>query len=155
MRFANALTSRLRLCLESARGSASLEFLTAGLLLLVPLVYAAIIFGALQAASLAAEGAARHSARIWVQQPDLASADRLAAETVALAVEDFRLQSGATDWRRECTNCLAPGSRVRILVSVQVRLPLVPSLFGLDRATAITVVGEARQTVSTFEGAAP
>ena len=40
-------------------GSASLEFITAGMILLLPLVYLVLVMAALQGGSLAVEGAAR------------------------------------------------------------------------------------------------
>ena len=44
-------------------GSASLEFITVGVLLLVPLVYLVLVVSSLQAASLAVEGAAQQASR--------------------------------------------------------------------------------------------
>ncbi|MCA1943576.1 MAG: pilus assembly protein, partial [Yonghaparkia sp.] len=54
------------------RGSASLEFLVAGLLMLVPLVYLILTLGTIQSAALATEGAARQAARVFVQAPSTA-----------------------------------------------------------------------------------
>ena len=61
------------------RGSASLEFLTVGMILLVPLVYLVLALAAIQGGSLAVEGAARHAARVAVLTGDRADGiDRLA-----------------------------------------------------------------------------
>ncbi|HSP76545.1 MAG TPA: hypothetical protein VLO31_10065, partial [Cryobacterium sp.] len=51
---------------RAERGSASLEFITAGLILLVPLVYLVLAMAALQGGALAVEGAARQAARVYV-----------------------------------------------------------------------------------------
>ena len=48
-------------------GSASLEFITAGLVLLVPIVYLVLALSAVQAATLAVDGAARQATRVYVQ----------------------------------------------------------------------------------------
>ena len=48
-------------------GSASLEFITVGLLLLVPLVYLVLTIAAVQGAALGVEGAARQASRVFVQ----------------------------------------------------------------------------------------
>ena len=48
-------------------GNASLEFITAGMILLLPLVYLVLVVAAVQAGSLAVEGAARQAVRVFVQ----------------------------------------------------------------------------------------
>jgi hypothetical protein len=47
-------------------GTASLEFITAGLVLLVPLVYLVLTMSAIQGGALAVEGASRQAARVFV-----------------------------------------------------------------------------------------
>ncbi|RII97030.1 hypothetical protein DZF97_17400, partial [Clavibacter nebraskensis] len=58
------------------RGSAVLEFITAGVLLLVPLVYLVLAMSAIQGAALGTEGAARQAARVYVRADDDASGRR-------------------------------------------------------------------------------
>ena len=60
---------------SSEAGSASLEFLTVGVILLVPLVYLVLAMSAIQAGALAVEGAARQAARVAVQAIDSGAAD--------------------------------------------------------------------------------
>ena len=48
-------------------GSASLEFITVGVLLLVPTVYLVLALSALESASFGVEGAARQATRVFVQ----------------------------------------------------------------------------------------
>lgn len=61
---------RARDLLRSESGSASLEFVTVGVILLVPLVYLVLAVAAIQAGVLATEGAARHAARVYSLAPD-------------------------------------------------------------------------------------
>lgn len=56
-------------------GSASLEFLTVGLLLLVPTVYLVVALATVQGAALAVDGAARQASRVFVQSESLGEAE--------------------------------------------------------------------------------
>ena len=56
--------------LAQEHGSASLEFLTVGIILLVPLVYLVLALAAIQAGALGVEGAARQAARVAVLAAD-------------------------------------------------------------------------------------
>ena len=133
------------------RGSASLEFVTLGLLLLLPLVYLVLALGQLQAGALAADGAARAAARIWTTERDLEHADQAAASTIALAAHDFGFPADAVSWVRSCDGeCLTAHSRVTVRVTISVPLPLVPPVLTMDHRARIDVVGAATQTVSRF-----
>ena len=55
-------------------GSAALEFITVGVILLVPLAYLVITLGAVQETLLGAEAAARHTARVIGQAEDAGAA---------------------------------------------------------------------------------
>ena len=54
---------RLRSLMRDEGGSASLEFITVGLLMLVPLIYLVGALGMIQGQALGVEAAARHTAR--------------------------------------------------------------------------------------------
>lgn len=133
------------------RGSAALEFVTLGVLLLVPLVYLVLAVAALQAGALAAEGAARQAARVWVRAASVAQADQWSADSVAVSAHDFGFDRSQVAWQRECLGeCLSAGSRVTISVQIEVPMPLVPSVFGLPDRMSIPMRGSATQTVSRF-----
>ena len=51
-------------------GSAALEFITVGVVLLVPLVYLIIALGTIQEQALGVDAAARHTARAIALAPD-------------------------------------------------------------------------------------
>src|ERR1019366_4297860 len=72
-------------------GSAALEFITAGFLLLVPLVYLVLAMSAIQGGALAVEGAARQAARVFVQAGDAGSARAREQAAVDFALRDFSL----------------------------------------------------------------
>lgn len=135
------------------RGSASLEFLTVGMLLLVPLVYLVLALAAVQGGSLAVEGAARHAARVAVLTGDRAGGvDRV----VRIALDDYGIDAGEASVTVTCepaASCDVPGTRVRVDVIARVRMPLVPDVLGLEQIAAVALQGTATQTVSRFAGA--
>jgi Flp pilus assembly protein TadG len=134
-------------------GSASLEFVTVGLLLLVPLVYLVLVIAAAQSAALAAEAAARNAARLFVQQQDLAGAGAVADEAVRFALSDYGVDPESSSVTIECVPadaCLEPGALVTVTVTVQVPLPLVPAVLPGDFPLAVTLEAVAAQRVSTF-----
>ncbi|WP_029150945.1 hypothetical protein [Microbacterium indicum] len=126
-------------------GSASLEFLTAGVLLLVPLVYLVVALGEVQNAALAAEAAARFVARALTTHTD----PDLVLRTVAA---DYGIDPGSLDMRVACTPaaaaCPSAGSTVVVTVGHLVDLPLVPEAFGIGDALSVPVDATATAKVS-------
>lgn len=141
---------------DSEAGSASLEFITAGLILLVPLVYLVLALSALQAGTLAVEGAARQAARVYVQAPDEAQATARAERAVEFGLADYGIPTEAAAVRIRCApapgTCLTRQGRVVVTVGVVVALPFVPDLLSLGRPAGILVQASATQTVSRFWG---
>lgn len=134
------------------RGSASLEFLGAALLLMLPIVYLVLALAELQAATFAAEGAARHAARVAVRQGEASDIHRSANAAVELVLDDF----GRSDDERtvvvDCggARCGMPGTRLRVTVELEVRLPFAPPVLGLDRVLVVPVEASALQPVSRW-----
>ena len=132
-------------------GSASLEFATLGLMLMVPLVYLVLTLGQIQAAAFATEGAARLAAREWVRTSDSGTPDDQAAHNIALALADFGVHMDESHWERECSaDCRAPGSLVTIRVTTNVHLPLVPPVLDIDARAVIPISGSASQVVPRY-----
>ncbi|WP_221585207.1 TadE family protein [Microbacterium sp. G2-8] len=124
--------------LRDERGSASLEFLTAGLLLLVPLVYLVVALGAVQSAALGTEATARFVART------VASGAHASPELVRdIVAESYGLDGAALDVTIACVPavaaCPAAGTTVVVTVADAVTLPLVPAVLGLGDALSIPV----------------
>ena len=139
-----------------------MEFLTAGVLLLVPLVYLVLALGAVQAGAFAVEAAARSAARIAVlaagDRPDAdaaAAGMRAAAERAARTVlTDASLDGPAASVQLTCApagSCLAAGARVHVAVAASIVLPFVPDVFGVALGR-VRVEGVATQSVSKFTG---
>ena len=142
--------------LRSEAGSASLEFITAGMILLVPLVYLVLALSALQGGALAVEGAARQAARVYVQAPDQATATERARRAVAFALEDYGLDANDAEVQIDCaggpSQCLTRQSLVTVTVRIGIALPLVPDLLALSQSASVPMTAASTQIVSRFGG---
>lgn len=133
-------------------GSAALEFVTVGLLLLLPLVYLILVVAAVQSGALASEAAARHAARLFVQHTDVASAEAVARRTVDFTLADYGVDADASAVSISCSPaaCLEPGALVSVRVTVSVPLPLVPQALPGDFPLSVDLAASAAQRVSRF-----
>lgn len=153
-------TARLRTVGADDSGSALLEFLTLGVLLLVPVVYLVLCLGRLQAAAFAVEGASREAARVLASAPEEDEAARRVDAVVAMALRDQGL-AGADDpapqLRVECSDqpCTAPETQVRVTVEVDVVLPGVPAFVDAAIPARVTVRATGQSVVERFGGAVP
>lgn len=135
-------------------GSASLEFLTVGLVLLVPTVYLVLAVSTIQAAAFAVEGAARQAARVFVQAPDLASAQASAERALAFALADHGIDEEADlSVTCEVEACLVRQAFVTVDIDLSVALPLVPQVIVGDFSLAVPLHATATGQVSRFWGA--
>lgn len=122
-------------------GSAIVEFLGVGLLLLVPLVYLIVVLAALQGASFAVEAAARDVARVFVTSATNAQGETDAWTAAAITLGDHGL--APADLRIECPGpCLDPGTVVQVHVAVTVPLPWVPDFVQTVVPLAVTVTAD-------------
>ena len=147
-----ALLDRFRGLAAGEGGSAVVEFVFLGLILLVPVVYFVLTVAALQGASFAATGAADHAAKSFAQAADEAAARTAAESAVRVAMSDFGLAEHSARLVLACDRspCLQAGAAVLAPVHVEVPLPFSPvsSGFGLSigriEASATQIVGRFR-----------
>jgi len=137
-------------------GSASIEFLTVGLLLLVPTVALILVLSAVQSAAFAVEGAARQAARVYVQAGSIAEAEAAAARAIDVTLADYGLDAGAATVAVTCrpdpADCLTRHGFVTVSVGASVPLPLLPPALDIDLPLAIPVSSVATEQVSRFRG---
>ncbi|MGF2950449.1 TadE family protein [Microbacterium alcoholitolerans] len=142
--------------LHDESGSAALEFIVVGVLLLVPLVYLIITLGAVQEQTLGAEAAARHTARVIGQAQDAETAATRGDAVLAGVVREYGMDADAVEVGISCrpagSQCPAAGATVIVTVRTSVSLPFMPPLFGLDRIAAIPVEAQSAQKVSRLWG---
>jgi hypothetical protein len=138
-------------------GSAVVEFVLLGVLLLVPVVYLVVTLASLQAASFATDGGARAAARAFVTAHDEQAGRAAAADAVRLALLDHRLPAPDDALTVACTQqpCLTPDGRVVVTVTVDVVLPGVPEMFDAVVPTRVTVRSTHVAAVDAFRAAAP
>jgi hypothetical protein len=138
----------------SDTGSASLEFITAGLILLVPLVYLVLAMAAVQGGAFAVEGAARQAARVYVQSADETEGRLRATRAVEFGLADYGIAAADAQVLITCTGpsnaCLSRRATVTVTVRVDVPLPLVPDILALRNAATVPLQASATQTVSRF-----
>lgn len=138
------------------RGSASLEFVTAGLILLVPMVYLVLVMSAIQAGALAVEGAARQAARVFVQSASTGDAEAAAARAIEFALTDYGIDAETATISVVCTpepaDCLTRRGFVTVGVEITVPLPLTPPALTVDAPLAVPLSATATQQVSRFWG---
>lgn len=134
----------------SEQGSAVVEFTFLALLLMVPLVYFVITVGQIQGGSFAVVGAADQAAKVYVAQPDAASAQAAAERAVALALSDFGHGVDRARMTTTCNpaDCHAAGTAVTVTVNLSVPLPFLPFPEGLSvtdvEASSTQLVGRYR-----------
>lgn len=147
---------RLRGLWDDEDGTAVLEFVTVGVLLLVPLVYLVLTLGAVQEQTLGAEAAARHTARVIGQAPDAGTAAVRGDAVLQSVIREYGMDPDAVEVSITCrpvaATCPSAGSTVIVTVATRVSLPFMPPLFGLDRVAAIPVQADAAQKVSRLWG---
>jgi len=138
-------------------GSASLEFVTVGMILLIPLVYLVLAMSAIQGGALAAEGAARHAARVFVQSRSVPNAEASAATAIEFALADHGVDPESATVTINCTpvpaNCLTRQGFVTVSVALTVPLPLVPPVLSGNFPIAVPLRATATEQVSRFWGA--
>jgi hypothetical protein len=138
---------------RAEEGSAVVEFVTLGVLMLLPLVYLVLTLGRLQAGAFAVDGAAREAARAFAAAPDDATARARAVAVVRLGLKDEGFDSdpaAAMSVQCSATPCLTPRGRVAVQVAVDVVLPGIPAFVDHFASTHVTVRSEHVDTVDAF-----
>lgn len=135
-------------------GSAALEFVTLGMVLLVPMVYLVLTMAAIQGGALAAEGAARQAARVYVESGTPSEAQAAALRALEVALADHGIESPDAALSISCTPrpdaCLTRRGLVTVTVDLTVPLPLVPAALTGDFPLAVPLSATATQQVSRF-----
>lgn len=147
---------RARAAVRDDSGSASLEFVSVGLLLLVPTVYLVLALSALESASFAVEGAARQATRVFVQSESEGAAESAARTAIQVTLADYGLDTRnaqvAISCRPNPADCLTRRGYVTVTITATVPLPLLPSVLQLHLPAGIPVRSVATEQVSRFWG---
>jgi len=135
---------------ETEEGSAAVEFVFLGVLLLIPLVYLIITAGQVQGAAYAVVGAADHAAKVYAAAPPGDAPGEQATAAAELALADFGFDPRALELQISCSpECGTPGSTVTVTAAMDVPLPVVGSVPGLNLAP-VRVDSTSMQKVERF-----
>jgi hypothetical protein len=140
---------------EGDEGSAIVEFVSLGVLLMVPLVYLVIVLAQLQSAVFAVESAARDGARSYVSAPDVTTARARLAALTTLALTDQGLADDddpPPQVQVACSAqpCLTPEASVTVTVRVEVVLPGLPAFAERLVGARIPVQADASAVVDGY-----
>ncbi|MBN9181503.1 MAG: TadE family protein [Microbacterium sp.] len=148
---------RWRLWTDDDAGSAALEFILMGLVLLVPVVYLVVTLGLIQGQTMGVEAGARHIARAVSLAPDIETARARADEVLRDVVDEYGLDAKEVEVAFRCrpagVACPSAGATLVVTVRTRVGLPLVPPVLGLDRLARVDVAASAAQRISRYWGA--
>lgn len=118
------------------RGSALVELVWLGLLLLVPMLWIVLSVFEVQRGAFAVSAAARAAGRAYALAPTDADGERRAQAVARVALDDQGLTGSTFDVRVTCRpyphDCHTGTSVITVLISSQVDLPLMPSVLGGD-----------------------
>jgi Flp pilus assembly protein TadG len=134
-------------------GSAVVEFVSLGVLLLIPLVYLVLVLARVQAAAFAVDGAARAAARVLARADAEETGRARALAAVRLGLRDQGFEDDPTTASRvacSASPCLSPQGRISVQVSVRVVLPGVPAVVDQVIGTHVTVRAEQVAVVDAF-----
>ena len=135
------------------RGSAVVEFVVLGVLMLVPLIYLVMMMARLQAGSFAVTQAARESGRAYVTSPVGESSAARAEMAARIAFMDHSFEdTGRLVIACDGTPCLRPDGRVETTATVRVPLPLVPAFVREVVPLSLPVSASHLSTVDRFRG---
>jgi Flp pilus assembly protein TadG len=139
---------------RSEDGSAIVEFVFLGVLMLVPLVYLVMSLARVQAGSYAVTTAAREAGRAFVtaQAGQDAAARARAASDVAFSDQGFDGR-GSLEIACSTSPCLTPEARVETTARVTVPLPLIPAFARDVVPLEIPLTASHLSTVDRFRGA--
>lgn len=135
-------------------GTASLEFITVGLILLLPVVYLVLTMSSIQGGAFAVEGAARQAVRVYVQSGSPSEAAARAERAIRFALADAGLDALEPHVTMTCSPhpsaCLTRLGTVTISVGVTVPMPLIPPVLQLDVPPGVPLQATATEQVSRF-----
>ncbi len=135
---------------RSDRGSAVLEFLVIGVLVLVPLLYAVLTIMRIEAAAMASTQAVREAGRAFVMadSPGQGLRSAEAAARLALADQGFALPTSALEVTCE-GGCLVPSSSAHVRLQWRVDLPWMPRTLG-DHEVGYPITAETQVRVDSY-----
>jgi Flp pilus assembly protein TadG len=143
------MRARLRVARGDDEGTALIEFIWLGLLLLIPLAYVVISLFSVQRSAFAVSAATRAAGRAWVSAPAGTDRDQRAQLAAHLVAQDQGVSFDDDALTFSCSRECCPGTgtlHVRLTVDAT-----LPGLAALDRKAArIPVTGRHDEVIDQF-----
>ena len=137
-------------------GNAIVEFVVLAMLMMLPLVYILLTIFRVQSATYALSSASLESGRVFVTAPSVADAapQALAAARLVMADSGLTLRTDEVAFTCSSNPCLRPGSRVTVVLTYQVDLPLVPRFLAGNAPASVRISSRHLEVVDRFRVAA-
>ncbi len=137
------------------RGTATVEFVWLTILLLAPFMYVLVAVFDTQRAAYAVSAASQAAARAYLQAPDPSVGEQRARVAARVALDDHDVDAGVIiTCQPSPSDCLQPGSSVRVIVRTVQPLPLTPSALG-DQLGGIAVDSMHTEPFGTYRASRP
>jgi len=142
---------KARTRLAEDRGSAVLEFIVIGVLVLVPMAYVVMSVMRVQAASMASTQAVREAARAYATADSVAEGRAAAVTAAQVAFEDQGFVLPDSALTVSCLgDCLAPGSAIQVDLDWRVDLPWMPATLSQGRSGSVPIDAVHTARVDTY-----
>ena len=140
----------LRKSMNDDAGTAVVEFIFIGVLLLIPILYATLMVMRIEAAAMASTHAVREAARAFMMADSRTQGLQQARLASAAAMSDQGFSLAADALRIDCSSrCLEPGTQLRVNLDWRVDLPwLPPPLAG--RVDGFPISAEQLLTIDSY-----
>jgi len=135
-------------------GGATVEFLGVSLMLFIPILYLILTLAQVQAATYAAESAARETVRTYSRASSDSQALNRAQRSTVIIFGDHGLAISPQEALKvhcQLSPCTTPGGGIHAEVQHRVDLPLLPEVFKGSPLTSINVTGRAFATIDRFK----
>lgn len=113
--------------IKADNGTAVVEFIFVGVLLLIPILYATLMVMRVEAAAMASTHAVREAARAFMMADTRAQGMQQARLASQAAMQDQGFTLHPDELHIDCSiRCLEPGSPIRVSLDWRVDLPWLP-----------------------------
>lgn len=142
------MTAKPHMTLDD-RGSAVLEFIVVGVLILIPIAYLVLSVMRVQSAVFASTQAVREAGRAFMSADSTPAGHQRAQAAARIALADQGFTSPVSAVQVRCNpTCLAPGSSVQLALDWNVALPWLPA--SLEAVASVPIHATHALTVDTY-----
>ncbi len=128
------MTTRENQAESSETGSAMIEFLGLGLILMIPTVYFLLAIFSLQSGAMAATAASQQAIQVIENSPRSTISNSSVQRSAAFAAADYGFAPEQVAAKVSCTGDCTEESALRVDVVISVNIPLIPGISNQEMA---------------------